>query len=68
MAGSRARPDCSASRPRPSSVAPDLRKIGERFAKPYVSSALGAVADTWLPLEWSAQRAALGFPAKAVVP
>jgi hypothetical protein len=25
------------------------------------------MADTRLPLEWSAQRAALGFPAKAVV-
>jgi hypothetical protein len=50
------------------SLAPDIvvSILGGRQPPELTANAL--MANTRLPLEWSAQRAALGFPAKGVVP
>ena len=49
-------------------LAPDIVVAILEGRQPPELTANALMADTRLPLEWSAQRAALGFPAKAVVP
>ena len=49
-------------------LAPDIVAAILEGRQPPELTANALIADTRLPLEWSAQRAALGFPAKAVVP
>ena len=49
-------------------LAPDIVVAILDGWQPPELTANALMADTRLPLEWSAQRAALGFPAKVVVP
>jgi site-specific DNA recombinase len=49
------------------SLAPDIVAAILDGRQPPELTANALMANTRLPLEWSAQRAALGFPAKAVV-
>ena len=49
-------------------LAPDIVAAILEGRQPPELTANALMADTRLPLEWSAQRAALGFPARAVVP
>jgi hypothetical protein len=49
-------------------LAPDFVMAVLDGRQPPELTANALMTDTRLPLEWSAQRAALGFPAKAVIP
>ena len=49
-------------------LAPDIVVAILDGRQPPELTANALMADTRLPLEWSAQRAPLGFPAKAIVP